>query len=522
MLDPENRDKFATNGASGGGVLLGGATSVTPGGTPSGGGVLVSSCTSRSGSHGGGTAWARWDWNVFGCDVVNVKGVSSLGRVLGVPGGDVGGCVSGMDGARLKLLPSVSDMDGARLERLPSIALELIRPYLADGLVPEAAVGAVTAALCAAYNPLPFHNAFHGVSALHVVTMLTRTVHTTLTEFEKFLLAVAALGHDAGHNGFNNVYEVATKSALSLAYGGEGAVLERFHAATTVAVLDVSGALAKMTLVQRTAAMQLVAAVILTTDMSKHDVVVADLVRAGEAGGGLESLSVPALSGALLHCADLSAHAFPLAISTMWTARISLEFARQAKSEALNGLPVTPFMKNVHFEPSCTSLQVGFLSNIVVPLWRALAKVAGDVLDEPMRNVLDNTAFYTNKYSRNLTQVEAEAREGAGTGTGMGTGKDGGASACCACVNGVSPGESESAPEYWPTPCFAEPSSYISSPSDSSKFSDLPRSPDAAVKSNTALATHAHMQAPAPSVIPLMSKVLNKVLTDALEIGLLT
>ncbi len=118
---------------------------------------------------------------------------------------------------------------------LPSIALKLLQPSLACSLIiSQVAAKKLIAALCASYSRLPFHNAFHGVAVMQTALLLARSIpasRSALTDFDVCLLAIAALGHDAGHKGYNNAFEVASRSVISLLHGNEGPVLERYHAA---------------------------------------------------------------------------------------------------------------------------------------------------------------------------------------------------------------------------------------------------------------------------------------------------
>ena len=283
--------------------------------------------------------------------------------------------------------------------RLPSVALALLRPSLACGLVPEVAAAAVIAKLCASYGRLPFHNAYHGVSTMQVSMLVLRSIPSIrekLSDLQGFLLAVASLGHDAGHNGFNNAYEVAAATPIALAHGGNGPVLERFHAATTVAVLEDSGALAILAPGARFAALHTVTAAVMATDMSRHNDIVSDFNKCSDFG----DLAPDQLVGALVHCADLSAHVFTTAVSLSWTARISAEFFLQVTNEAQRSFPVTPFMVGLDTPLARVKMQEQFITYIVVPLWRSLAALAEKRLDEPMRNLEVNLAFYAAEIDR--------------------------------------------------------------------------------------------------------------------------
>lgn len=57
-----------------------------------------------------------------------------------------------------------------------------------------------------------------------------------MASFDLLIFLISALGHDANHRGYNNAFEVASKSELAVKYQ-EDSVLEKHHAATTVEIL---------------------------------------------------------------------------------------------------------------------------------------------------------------------------------------------------------------------------------------------------------------------------------------------
>ena len=295
---------------------------------------------------------------------------------------------------------------------LPMLAIELLRPTLACGLVSEVVAETVVKRLCESYgSEPPFHNAFHGVATLQAVIMLSRTVpgvREVLSGFDILLLAIAALGHDAGHRGFKNAHEIAQRSPIAIATNQpEGPVLERFHAALTLHVVESSGALDFLGLTERADAMATIAKAIMKTDMAGHKDVVSELTRCGS----LDKLSQEVLLGALVHVADISAHAFTRAVSIAWTARISDEFALQSALEESLGLAKTPMMVGLEKPLNRARLQADFLTVIVVPLWRAIAAVADGSLDEPLHNVESNAAFYAAEYEK-LSTINGPSGKG--------------------------------------------------------------------------------------------------------------
>ena len=292
--------------------------------------------------------------------------------------------------------------------RLPSVALELLRPSLAGGGIDLEAATICSAKLCAAYAVLPFHSAYHGVATLQVASMFAHTMPfmlDALSDFDVFLLGIAALGHDAGHRGFNNMYEVSSGSPIALMHGIDGPVLERFHAKNTLSALEDSGALTHLAPDVRAAAQHTVTAAIMATDMSRHDSVVSELARCGALG----MLAPDTLMGTLVHVADLSAQAFPRVVSLAWTERITIEFSRQVDNEKLAGLPSLPLMLGLNEPLKRASMQASFVTFVVAPLWRALSALADGSLDEPMNNVMDNMRYYVAERDRLIEAAKGKS-----------------------------------------------------------------------------------------------------------------
>jgi len=222
------------------------------------------------------------------------------------------------------------------------------------------------------------------------------TVRATLTDFDILLLALAALGHDAGHAGFNSAFEVARRSPIALNHGMDGPVLERFHAAKTIGLLEECGVLVLLTSSQRAAALHTITSAIMATDMSRHVAIVGDLERCGT----LDTLAHDALGGAIVHSADLSAHSSSRSISLTWTKRIAEEFSNQVTAEELHGLPISPFMAGLDTPSARAKMQATFVSRVVAPLWRALAALADGKLDVPLLNIDGNAVYYASECER--------------------------------------------------------------------------------------------------------------------------
>jgi hypothetical protein len=209
---------------------------------------------------------------------------------------------------------------------------------------------------------------------MHALALLLRAPRflVRVGAADDFLLLAAALGHDAGHRGFTSAFEIAARSPLALAHGGEGPVLERMHASAAAAALTASGALGAWPPASRAAGLGAVVAAILATDMAQHDRIVSEVAGARAAGAGV--LAPPALAAALIHAADLSNPILP-AFSTVykWAAMVCDEFTQQVTREQAAGYPFAPHMVGLSTPQAVAKLQLGFVDYVVSPLWVAIA-----------------------------------------------------------------------------------------------------------------------------------------------------
>jgi hypothetical protein len=298
-------------------------------------------------------------------------------------------------------------------EYLVATVLALLQGPRGDALaaagVSDAAAGALVRALRETYGPNAFHNFRHVVSVMHATALalaapaLAAVVPPTL----RFAVLVAALGHDSGHRGTTSAFEIRAGSHIAAEHGGEGPVLERYHAAQTVAALDASGALAAVDAAVRAAVRATVRAAIMATDMGVHDAVLASLqARAARVAAGAPPLDGTAADGdafasELLHAADLSAAAVDEEAMRRWAAGLFAEFTALPAREREAALPVTPFFDAFVGAPLVQArTQVGFVRDIVRPLWVALDGVARGALAERIVRVDATIAFHEAEVAR--------------------------------------------------------------------------------------------------------------------------
>ncbi|XP_048485211.1 cAMP-specific 3',5'-cyclic phosphodiesterase isoform X2 [Plutella xylostella] len=240
----------------------------------------------------------------------------------------------------------------------------------------------------------PFHNSLHAADVTQSTNVLLNTpaLDAVFTPIEVTAALFAACVHDVDHPGLTNQFLVNSSSELALMYNDES-VLENHHLAVAFKLLQNDGCdiFVNLHKKQRQTLRKMVIDMVLSTDMSKHMSLLADLKTMVEtkkvAGSGVLLLDnytdrIQVLEN-LVHCADLSNPTKPLPLYKRWVALLMEEFFQQGDKEREQGMDISPMCDrhNATIEKS----QVGFIDYIVHPLWETWADLvhpdAQDILD---------------------------------------------------------------------------------------------------------------------------------------------
>ncbi|KAL9879865.1 phosphodiesterase dunce isoform 2-T2 [Glossina fuscipes fuscipes] len=240
----------------------------------------------------------------------------------------------------------------------------------------------------------PFHNSLHAADVTQSTNVLLNTpaLEGVFTPLEVGGALFAACIHDVDHPGLTNQFLVNSSSELALMYNDES-VLENHHLAVAFKLLQNQGCdiFCNMQKKQRQTLRKMVIDIVLSTDMSKHMSLLADLKTMVEtkkvAGSGVLLLDnytdrIQVLEN-LVHCADLSNPTKPLSLYKRWVGLLMEEFFLQGDKERESGMDISPMCDrhNATIEKS----QVGFIDYIVHPLWETWADLvhpdAQDILD---------------------------------------------------------------------------------------------------------------------------------------------
>lgn len=155
-----------------------------------------------------------------------------------------------------------------------------------------------------------FHNFRHAVDVLQATYRLCQILE--IPKLSSFLLCIAAIGHDVGHPGTNNMLFNKFNSPISKFYNS-GSVLENFHA-------DVYTDILARYWPELSEEFGTIKNSIIATDMALHnhyvETIQSEMVP-----------KLPSLTSLIIKAADISNVTRPLLISAKWAVLISMEFA---------------------------------------------------------------------------------------------------------------------------------------------------------------------------------------------------
>ncbi|PFH34957.1 hypothetical protein BESB_058440 [Besnoitia besnoiti] len=247
--------------------------------------------------------------------------------------------------------------------------------------IPGQVIMAFSVAIYKNYRPNPYHNFHHALNVAQVLCLLLALpdVAAQFTPIDYLVLSVAALGHDIGHPGANNLFMTRFNCWPSKIYQNVS-VLENYHAASLFQILrnPAFNVFCSLSPASFSPIRKRIISAILWTDMAKHFDVVAKLQAKiqGEmvlAEGIIVTLTKSYLEGLLLHAADISNPMMNFDICRDWAFRACDEFHQQNKLEESSGF--APFMPNFqHFDAyNVAKCQIGFIDGICKPLFNSLA-----------------------------------------------------------------------------------------------------------------------------------------------------
>uniref|UniRef100_A0A158QJ08 PDEase domain-containing protein n=1 Tax=Rodentolepis nana TaxID=102285 RepID=A0A158QJ08_RODNA len=267
----------------------------------------------------------------------------------------------------------------------------------------------------------PYHNKVHAADVVQSVHVLLQApaLESVFTDLELAAVIIACAVHDVNHPAVTNQYLINTNDALAILYN-DSSVLENYHLAVAFNLLTFPGCdiLVNLKKSVRTSFRRMIIDMVLSTDMSKHMSLLADLKTMVEtkkvAGSGILNLDnytdrMQVILQNMVHCADLSNTAKPLELYTKWMHRLMEEFFLQGDRERAAGLDISPMCdrETATIEKS----QVSFIDFISHPLWETWADLVHPAAQDILLLLEYNRNYYFNRIHGDDQQQSQEQNE---------------------------------------------------------------------------------------------------------------
>jgi hypothetical protein len=220
------------------------------------------------------------------------------------------------------------------------------------------------------YNNVPYHNWFHALDVAHFVYALYTIARFDrfLTDLEMFSLFLAAVCHDADHDGFNNTFHRNASTRLAR-LAPNLPPLEHHHCCISCNLTR--PLLAILPDQDRTTITNFMIECIMATDMEKHQ----EYIEKWSTVLGQFDRANPShrllLAKIIIKAADLSNVAQKFDESERMSKLFIIETHRQGRIEIELGMPVSPMCNPNDDTPLCVG-QVGFYAFVAGPLMKQL------------------------------------------------------------------------------------------------------------------------------------------------------
>ena len=215
---------------------------------------------------------------------------------------------------------------------------------------------------------------------------------------------IAALGHDLGHPGLNNNFQINASTEMAITYN-DISCLENYHSSKLFRILkkDENNIFEKLNIDERKIIRKRIINEILSTDMAFHGKVMS-VIKAkipgqifdGKINEKFELFSQNSknkfqeqqeLLDFIIHCADLGHNSKLFNISIKWVELLNNEFWIQGDKEKSMNLPVSFLCDREGYDVPRS--QVGFIKGFVIPIFDILVSIF-PTLDFTLINVKNN------------------------------------------------------------------------------------------------------------------------------------
>jgi hypothetical protein len=251
--------------------------------------------------------------------------------------------------------------------------------------------------VCDTYKDVPYHNLHHATNVLHSTFILINKcgLFDQLNHDVLFGCLIAALVHDIGHPGNNNLFEINTCSELALRYN-DLSVLEQYHCSIAFELIKKHKLNSLLSHNEFILFRKTIITSILGTDMAHHKSMTDLLATKKVSGFNLTSMDEQILlCKMLLHAADIGNPIHPPELCEEWARLVGYEFHNQIVKEKELGL--NPFSSlDITCDISFFSSEIGFMTYVCLPYWKTFSDIYPELCEE-LENIKINLQVFTEK-----------------------------------------------------------------------------------------------------------------------------
>ena len=267
------------------------------------------------------------------------------------------------------------------------------------------------------YKTTLYHNSMHGADVtqslcLYFLNSNAEEICQSLV-LDLLGILIAALGHDLGHPGLTNPFQINSSSELAITYN-DVSCLENFHTSKLFRTIrkPETDIFEKLTVQDYKTIRKRMIGNILSTDMANHGKIMTVIksriaINKAENKTKFELLSgnektkfeeQQSLFDFLIHAADLAHNTKLFNISLKWVELLSEEFWLQGDKEKSMNLPVSFLCDRDNY--NIPNSQVGFIKGFIIPTFDCLV------------NIFPSLKYTMNNAKTNLKKWEKLAAKG--------------------------------------------------------------------------------------------------------------
>ena len=257
-----------------------------------------------------------------------------------------------------------------------------------------------------------YHNSMHGADVtqslcLYILNSNAEEICQSLV-LDLLGILIAALGHDLGHPGFTNPFQINSNSELALTYN-DASCLENFHASKLFRTIrkQETDIFENLSVQDYKTIRKRMIGNILATDMVNHGKIMTVIktrlsINIAENKQKFELLSgneetkfeeQQSLFDFMIHAADLAHNTKLFNISLKWVELLSEEFWLQGDTEKNMKLPVSFLCDRQNY--NIPKSQIGFIKGFIIPTFDCLVNVF-----PTLKYTLDNAKTNLNRWQK--------------------------------------------------------------------------------------------------------------------------